>query len=205
MNDFDLDRLGDVWRQQPDPAETERLRRSAAAARRRAHWGQLIDVASALAVGGVVLILILLNPARDTLVVGTGAILILLISNTRQRRLRQIELRSLTGSTEDMLDQAIERVEATIKRTRFTLAAIGPSLLIGGVFAAAAGFRRGGAILPALNDIFLLRVIWLGITIVAIVGFVIYSAFALRRGRRELERLTQMRETYRHERESTTN
>ena len=31
MSDFDLDRLGDVWRQQPDPAEMERLRRTAIA------------------------------------------------------------------------------------------------------------------------------------------------------------------------------
>ena len=36
MSDFDLDRLGDVWRQQPDPAEMERLQRTAAAVSRRA-------------------------------------------------------------------------------------------------------------------------------------------------------------------------
>ena len=45
MTDFDLDRLGDVWRQQPDPAEMERLQRSAAAVSRRARWAQLVDIA----------------------------------------------------------------------------------------------------------------------------------------------------------------
>ena len=34
MSEIDLDHLGDVWRAQPDPAEIERLRRSAEAVRR---------------------------------------------------------------------------------------------------------------------------------------------------------------------------
>ena len=44
MSDFDLDRLGDVWRQQPDPAEMERLQKSAAAVARRARRAQVVDV-----------------------------------------------------------------------------------------------------------------------------------------------------------------
>ena len=111
MSDFDLDRLGDVWRQQPDPAEMER-----AAAHRRSRC------AAARALGrdhrhlrgagrrGVVIFLVLQSQAQ-TFVMGSAAILVLLGSNFRQRRLRQVELSSLTGTTEEMLDQSIARVE----------------------------------------------------------------------------------------------
>lgn len=203
MSDFDLERLGDVWRQPPGPAEMEQLQRTAAGVSRRARFAQVFDIGAGIVVSGVVILLVLSNPRTETVLMGAAAILVLLISNIRQRRLRQVELRSLTGSTEDMLNQSIERVQATIKRTRFTLIGVGPSLLIGGLFAASAGVGRGGAILPALNDMLLLRVIWLGVAIAVIVGFVIFSALAIRRGRRELGRLVAMREAYRQEREST--
>ncbi len=203
MSDFDLERLGDVWRHPPGPAEMEQLQRTAAGVSRRARFAQIFDIGAGIVVSGVVILLVLSNPRTETVVMGAAAILVLLISNIRQRRLRQVELRSLTGTTEEMLDQSIERVQATIKRTRFTLAAVGPSLLIGGLFAASAGVWRGGSIFPALNDIFLLRIAWFGATIAALVGFVIFSALALRHSRRELGRLVAMREAYRHEREST--
>ena len=44
MSDFDLDRLGDVWRQQPDPAEMERLQRTAIAVARRARLSAILDI-----------------------------------------------------------------------------------------------------------------------------------------------------------------
>jgi len=203
MSDFDLERLGDVWRKQPGPAEMEQLQRTAAGVSRRARFAQIFDIGAGIVVSGVVILLVLSNPRTETVVMGAAAILVLLVSNIRQRRLRQVELRSLTGTTEDMLNQSIDRVETTLKHTRFTLTAVGPSLLIGGLFAASAGVWRGGSILPALNDIPLLRMVWFGATIAALVGFVIFSALALRRGRRELGRLLAMREAYRHEREST--
>ena len=138
MSDFDLDRLGDVWRQQPDAAEMERLQRSAAAVRRRARLSQIVDVVVAVAVAGVVIVLVLSNPRSEAFVMGAAAILVLLYSNFRLRKLRQVELRILSGSTEDMLDQSIERVEKTIKHNRFTLIAMGPGIIIGALFGSAA-------------------------------------------------------------------
>src|SRR5207237_8830035 len=61
MSDFDLDRLGDVWRQQPDPAEMERLRRTAIAVARRARLGAIVDVLAAVAVAAVVFVLVIIN------------------------------------------------------------------------------------------------------------------------------------------------
>lgn len=198
MNDFDIDHLGDVWRQQPDPAELESLMRSAEAVRRRGRWGQLVDIASALVVGGVVLFLILLNPARDTLLVGSGAIFILLYTNYRQRRLRQEELRSLTGTAEQMIDQLIERVETAIRYNRYTLMASGPAFLLAALFAATAD-RQTGAIFGSLRDTPWLRFMWLGLWLAAVGGLVVFLVAAIRRGRRELERLRSMREAYRQE------
>jgi len=204
MTDIDLDRLGDVWRQQPDAAEMERLQRTAAEVSRRARFAQVVDVGAAVVVAGVVVLLVLSNPKTETFVMGAAAIMLLLGSNIRQRKLRQVELRSLTGSTEDMLDQSIERVETTLKHRRFTLTAVGPSILIGGLVAWSAGVWRGGSILPALAENPLLRILWLGGAIAVMAGFVIFSLVAMRRGRRELGRLVAMREAYRQERESTT-
>ena len=108
MSDFDLDRLGDVWRQQPDPAEMERLQRTAVAVARRARLAAIVDICAAVAVAAVVVILVLANPRSQTFVMGCAAILVLLGSNVRLRKLRQVELKGLTGTTEDMLDQSIE-------------------------------------------------------------------------------------------------
>ena len=202
MTDLDLDRLGDVWRQQLDPVELERLRLTAAAVSRRARRARVLDIGGALAVAMVVILLVLSNPKIGTFLIGGAAILFLLGSNIRLRRLRQVELRSLTGGTEDMLDQSIERVETTLKQNRFTLTALGPALLVGGLVAVSTGVRRGGSILPALNDVPLLRIVWLGLAIAGLIALVIVSLLARRRGQRELERLMAMREAYRHERES---
>ena len=107
MTDLDLDRLGDVWRQQPDPAELERLRRTAAAVSRRARFFQIVDVVGAVVAAGAVILVVLLNPATETVALGSAAILLLLVSHVRLRKLRQVELRSLAGSAEDMLAQSI--------------------------------------------------------------------------------------------------
>ena len=81
MTDFDLERLGDVWRQQPDPAEMERLQRAAAAVGRRARLSQIVDIVAAIGVAAVVIALVLSNPRTETFVMGAAAILILLYSN----------------------------------------------------------------------------------------------------------------------------
>ena len=63
--------------------------------------------------------LVVLNPTIKTSLVGAAVLLVLLGSNIRLRNLRQVELKSLSGSTEDMLDQTIERIETTLSTTLF--------------------------------------------------------------------------------------
>lgn len=200
MSDFDLDRLGDVWRQQPDPAEMERLRKSAAAVARRARLAQVIDIGVALAVSAVVIFLVASNPKTDTILIGTAAILVMLSSSRRLRRVRQIELKTLTGSTEDMLDQSIDRVETTLRYRRFSLIAVGPALVVGLLVA----YLAQGRTLVALADWPLLRIIWVAVAVVIVLAGMGLALRAVRRGKKELERLKAMREAYRRERESTT-
>lgn len=202
MTDIDLDRLGDVWRQQPDPAEMERLQRTAAAVSRRARLAQVVDIGAAIAVASVVVLLVFSNPSGGTVVMGAAAILVLLVSNIRLRKLRQVELRSLTGSTEDMLDQSIERIDTTLRYNRFTLIAMWPGLIIAALFAASAE-RQAGSILGSLRDAPIFRLVWNGGWVAAIAGLVVFLTLAIRRGRRERERLRTMREAYRQERETT--
>jgi hypothetical protein len=202
MSDFDLDRLGDVWRQQLDPAETERLQRTAAAVSRRARISQIFDIVAGVAVSAVVIFLVWMNPTFNTFLMGGAAILVLLGSNIRLRKLRQVELRSLTGTTEDMLDQSIERVRTALRHNRFTLLAGGPALVLGYLLASAAS-RQIGSLVGAISDPTMFRIILLGGALAFIAGSVIFLIFAMRRQRSELERLTAMRESYRREREST--
>lgn len=201
MTEFDLDRLGDVWRQQPDPEEMERLQRTARAVSRRARWGQIVDLGAAVAVAAVVILLVLSNPRIATVLMGSAAILVLLVSNIRLRKLRQVELRSLTGTTEDMLDQSIERVDTTIRYNRFILIAMWPGLLIAALLAATAE-RQAGSILGSLKDVPIFRLVWNGGWVAAIAGLALFLTLAIRRGRRERERLCAMREAYRVEGES---
>jgi Flp pilus assembly protein TadB len=196
MNEFDLDRLGDVWRQQPDPAEMERLQKSAAAIARRARITQVTDIVAAIAVAAVVIFLVANNPKPATVFVGGAAILVLLVSNIRLRRVRRIELGHLTGSTEEMLDQSIVRAEATLRHHRFGLIGSGPAFAFGIIVAAV---TRGRDLLPLIKGALLVAV--LGVAVVA--GAFFYSLRGMRRARRELERLRAMREAYRSERESS--
>ena len=202
MGDFDLDRLGDVWRQQPDPAEMERLQRTAIAVARRARLAAILDIFASIAVAVVVIILVITNPRVQTMVMGSAAILVLLGSNIRLRKLRQVELKGLTGTTEDMLDQSINRVETTVRHHKFTLYAIPPVLLGTFIFAATAAPERR-AILGAFGEIPWFRTIVLGAGIAALAALAIFLILFIRRGRRELNRLTAMRDAYREERDSS--
>lgn len=204
MTDLDLERLGDVWRQQPDAAEMESLRRSAAAVSRRARLSRVVDIGAAVAVAAVVVLLVLSNPKIGTFLIGGAAILFLIGSNIRLRNFRQIELRSLSGSTEDMLDQSIERVETTLKHNRLSLFAAPPSLVLGLLLASTADREGVGSFLPVLRDIHLSKVLLIGLAVAIFAVAVVVTALGIRRGRRELERLRTMREAYRHEHESTT-
>jgi len=199
MTEFDLDRLGDVWRQQPDPAELEALRRVADAVRRRARWSQLIDVLAALVVAGVVLVLALSNPRKEALIVGGAAIVALLYSIVRQRRLREAELRGLTGSAEEMLDQSIARVQATLKRAKFGAVMTTPALVLGLALGYLTDRRSPGDPVswyhgqPGL----VAAVLALACGSLAIAMFFVFRS--MRNSRQELERLTGLREAYHKE------
>jgi hypothetical protein len=202
MNDFDLDRLGDVWRQQPDPAEMQRLQRTAIAVARRARLAAILDICTAVAVAAVVVILVIANPKTQTVVMGSAAILVLLGSNIRLRKLRRVELMGLTGTTEDMLDQSITRVETTVRHHKFTLYTLPPVLLGTFIFMETAAPERR-ALLGAFGGIPWFRALLFGGSVAALVGLALYLIIFIGRGRRELNRLNAMREAYRQERDSS--
>ena len=197
MNDFDLDRLGDVWRQQPDPAEMERLQKSAAAVARRARLAQVTDIVVALAVAGVVIFLVATNPKPGTVLIGSAAILVLLFSNIRLRKVRRIELEQLTGGTEEMLDQSIARVETTLRHLRLSIICFPLMLLVG----ALVGYTsQGHRILEAARG-WPLRSLLAPLGVLIVLGVIVFCIRAVGRSRRELERLRAMREAYRREHE----
>lgn len=201
MTDLDLDRLGDVWRRQPDPAELEALRRAADSVRRRAGWRRVVDVAAAVVVAGIVLFLVLQNPKPETFAVGACAILLLLYGHNRQRRQREAELRSLTGSAEEMIEQSIGRIETTVRHHRTSLFLLGPAFLTAWLFSAAVD--RGGTIFlfSPFRGTPWFRLIWIGSWLALIALIVLYLILAIRRGREALARLNAMREAYREEKE----
>lgn len=203
MTDFDLDRLGDVWRQEPDPAEMAALRRTAELVARRARTAQFADAALAIVVSGVVLMLAWSNPEPATLVLGGAAIALMLYSSIRQRRLRRLELESLTGTAEEMIDQSIARIRATLKRTRLGLYSAIPGILVGVGFGAALDSGGGSGLSARLS-----ASPWAPVAAAAVIlavmaaGFVHYIR-AMRRDQNELERLTALSESFTDERKNS--
>ena len=203
MNEFDLEHLGDVWRRQLNPAELEELRRSADAVRQRARGAHVVDVVSALLVAGVLILLVLSNPRIDTAIVASAAILAMLVNHRRQRRLRQLELRSLSGSTEEMLDQSIARIEATLKRNQFQLILIGPGIVFGLVVAHFALLGTEGRLPMGLGVAPTIGKVLVALGAAGLVGMAIHLFHVIRRSRQERDRLITLRNAYREEREST--
>jgi hypothetical protein len=199
MSEIDLDRLGDVWRAPPDPAEIEQLRRGAEAVRRRARWGQLVDYGLAVLVSGVVLILMVSNPSTATGLLGGAAILLMLHSTVRQRQLRRIEVQELSGPTEEMLNQSIARVEAALKRNKLALFGYLPSLLAGVLFAAS--IERTGRTfqIPDIPGVPFLRPAVLIIGVAIIIGAPIFFLRQRQKKMAERERLVLLQEAYRQE------
>jgi hypothetical protein len=201
MNDLDLDRLGDLWRAQPDPKEMQRLRRSAASAARRARWGQVADyLLTALVSTGIVAI-VASNPSLNIGLAGAGAILLMLAGTVHQRRLRQIELKALTGTSEEMLDQSIERLTATRKRAAFGMLAAIPSVLLGLGFGAILESDAGELLARWRENREALRLIE-AVMVGLLVMFVAHLVIAARRSRAELAHLKALREAYRSEEEA---
>ena len=97
-----------------------------------------------------------------------------------------------------MLDQSIERVETTLKYNRFTLIALGPGdprrhPVRGSADSRPASGARLDVRSSRRSGVAARR--WAGV--VAIAGVAVFLLLAIRRGRRELERLAAMREAYR--------
>jgi hypothetical protein len=181
----------------------QRLQRTAIAVARRARLAAILDICTAVAVAAVVVILVVTNPKTQTVVMGSAAILVLLGSNIRLRKLRQVELKGLTGTTEDMLDQSIARVETTLRHHKFTLYGTPPILLVTWLGFWATEAPRHDSILGSLRDIPWFRPVLLGAAIAAVVGLAIFLVVSIRRGRRELNRLITMRDAYHQERDSS--
>lgn len=204
MTDFDLDRLGEVWRAQPDAAEMAALQRSAETVRRRARLSQIFEAVAALVVSGIVIALALSNPRLESLLIGTAGILLMLVSGMRQRQLRRLELKSLTGSTEEMLDQSIARVEATLKRNRLSLISFLPGLAIGLSFAAALDGDGRGLDISSRTDLPFLAPLTMAVSVAALAGLLYYLFQQRRDAKRELARLAALREAYRQESEAVS-
>lgn len=196
MTDFDLDRLGDMWRQEPDPAEIAALRRAAEDIARNARRSQIIDAATAIAVSLAVMVLAWSNPKAETIVIGGAAIMMMLYSSVRQRQLRKAELQSLTGTTEEMLDQSIARAKATLKRTKLGLLATPPALGVGIGFGAALDSGDGGTLVNMLagnsNSMFAIAAI---LVFIMTAGFIYYSRM-IGRTRVELSHFLALREAF---------
>ncbi|MFN3944109.1 MAG: hypothetical protein ACK4K7_04175 [Allosphingosinicella sp.] len=204
MNDFDLDRLGGLWRADPDPEEIRRLERSAAKARKRGRLAAMLDMALALLIAAVVIGAVAVNPERQTVMAGGAALLILLLSHVRQRRLREVELQSLASDTGTMLDQSIARLDARLKRMRLGLVAIGPATLIGAVFASALDQSSGGEFFQNLwRDEGLRGPVVIG-AVMLVAATVVQMFVSLRRSRRELDRLRELRAAYAREQNGGT-
>jgi len=152
-------------------------------------------------VAAAVLLLVLSNPKVDTLVVGGAAILMLLSTQVRSRRLRQEELRSLTGSTEQMLDQSISRTKATIKRSRFQLLSAAPGLSLGLLIAYVVDDRAAGRLTQFVSGPETRTAMIMGtfLLVAFVTALIVYLVNAIRTSRRELDRLVALREAYRGE------
>ena len=201
MTDFDLERLGSLWRTEPEPEGIRELQKSARAASRRARRALVLDfILTGIAVGTVLFILAV-NPNVPALIVGGLAVGVAIRGQLRQRRLRRIELQELTGDTESMINGSIARVEATLKRASSGLIVLGPAVLLGLLF----GFivERGGDALQIFDP-----GSWRAIVATILAVFIVLVTLAqlavtLRRGRRELNRLLELRQAYRLEREKS--
>lgn len=199
MSEIDLDRLGDVWRAPPDPAEIEQLRRTAEKVSRGARWAQFTDFWLAIVVSGVIVALVIANPQIKTSLAGGFVIVYLLYSTVRQRRLREIELATLTGSTERMLDQSIERAEASARRSRMGLIMAGPGLLLGIGFAAALDLETGHSPLDRLSTMPWVSTLAVPALLVALAVAILFQFRTNMRSRREIERLKSLRDAYKAE------
>lgn len=200
MSDIDLDRLGDLWRAEPDAEELRALRRAARKARIRGR----VAAAFELALAGVMIValigVVLINPQPRTGLAASAVILLLLYSQTRQRRFRQIELKSLTGDTATIIDQSVERVEAKLKRTRLGLLMTGPAVVFGFLLAFALDVDGSGEMLRGMWGDGRTRTAASAVAIMVVLIAIAQTVTGFRQSKRELRRLRELQSSYRRER-----
>ncbi len=203
MSDFDLDRLGELWRQDPEPAEVERLRRAAARVSRRARMAQLADTIGAIIVSASLVAVTTINHEPRTILIVTAALLLILFTFVRNRKLREAEIRMLSGTTEEMLDQSIERARTTRKRMRFNLVSVPVAIVIYSVLISL-GRGTENSILRArlhLSE----DMIFVGAIMLVLVAGLLTVGYARTfiRSRIELGWLERLRDAYRRERDES--
>jgi hypothetical protein len=98
-----------------------------------------------------------------------------------------------------MLDQSIVRVATTLRHLRVSVIGFPVAAVAGALVAYVSLDRR---IFDAAQD-WPYRSLLMPLGIVVVVGVMVFALRAIRRGKKELERLETMREAYRREREST--
>lgn len=204
MTDFDLDKLGELWRKEPDADEMRALQRSAERVMHRAKLAQIMDTVLTGLAAGIVLMLVAYNPSVRTAVVGMAAILIMLWTQIHRRRLRQWELQSLASDPQTMIERSILRLQATLKRTFLGLLFIGPATILGVFFAFTveqAGQQQSLWLREAEPEV-RKAVIAAGIGMLG--GVVVHAIRTLIRGRRELARLVNLRDAYRAEQQDSS-
>lgn len=201
MNDFDLDRLGSLWRTEPAAEEMRKLKRSADLAKRKALWLTILDYTLAVVTIGAVLLILTVNPKFEAVLVGGAAVFVMITSLLRRRRLRRIELQGLVGDTESMLESSIVRLESTVKRAKSGLMVIGPSIFLGLLFGFIVDKGGGGAALPTIEGEAWRGVVVRGLVIFIVVATITQLVLSIRRSRAEIDRLTQLRDAFRLEHE----
>jgi hypothetical protein len=109
-------------------------------------------------------------------------------------------LRGLTGTTEAMLDQSIERVATTRKRNLFGLISMIPGIAIGYLFASTVVPHSGNErFIMAVADFGVRPLVIPAIIIVIVLATAIRLVRSIRASGRELERLIALRDAYRRE------
>jgi hypothetical protein len=203
MSDFDLDRLGNLWRQDPEPAEIEKLRLTARGVSRRARWAQFGDTAGALVAGAGLLVVCFANRNLQTLIPAGASILFMLISVIRTRKLREIEIRSLTGTTEEMIEQSIERVHATRKRIRFSALGLLAAIPLGAWLVSTHGSGATHTLAAVGAGSRLYAVI--SAVLAALVLLMLLNAWRIwRQSADELDRFIALRDAYRREQDDSS-
>lgn len=203
MSDIELDPLVTLWRQELDADGLRALHRSAQAANRRARFAALFDYAVAAVLIGAIAVAIALYPVPEVVAAGALVAAMLAWGQLRQRRLRQAELQSLKGDMLAMLDAALASNEAALKRAAFGLVLIGPATLMGAMLAFVLD-TKGGAELASPSALGpLTGTILAGAAAFALLAAVVRLTVTIRRRRREMQRLLEMRDSYLKELESS--